>query len=324
MGINVNVSTATTPGLLPVEQPDVTGSWDNPMVMVECVIGCSNQITYGDYNEVTIGGYFDICAGMLLEVTVGATVEVITPLAVEVIFPFPGQSILRAIATVPASVAASAMGFPGRAGPQGSAVPGLQYDVVFGDYTEWVQELSYHQTGSTFEYFWYKVFWAESEILEGLDTDAVECSGYAPEGSTIRTLISNSFIVLVAEGGKLSLLAPLVQIASSFASQYKSDDQIQLSSFAEAILSATVSIILMGPNGSSVKLSDDGITVNATNSVYISPSEQQLGGAPTPNSVTPLAAAIISQAAAAASIAQAWAASAKAELLAAGAIETTG
>lgn len=43
MGINVNVSTQTTPGLLLIEQPDVTGSWDNPMVMVECVWGFSTN-----------------------------------------------------------------------------------------------------------------------------------------------------------------------------------------------------------------------------------------------------------------------------------------
>jgi len=30
MGINPNVSTTTTPGLLEIEQPDVTGSWDHP------------------------------------------------------------------------------------------------------------------------------------------------------------------------------------------------------------------------------------------------------------------------------------------------------
>lgn len=325
MGINVNVSTATTPGLLPVEQPDVTGSWDNPMVMVECVIGCSNQITYGDYNEVTIGGYFDICAGVLLEVTVGATVEVVTPLAVEVIFPLSAaQPMLAAIGAGPAMAAASAMGFAGRASPQGATVTGLQYDVVFGDYTEWVQDLSYSQTGSTFEYYWYKVFWAQDELLDGLDTAAVECSGYAAEGSTTRTLVSNGNIALFA-GTELLLLAPLTQIASAAQSIYQFDTSIGLMSYAATLtLSSMTSVSLTGTGGCNVILSDEGIAINVSTSVYTCPEKASLGGAAAPPLVTPLAAEIISQAAAAAAIAQAWAASAEAELLAADALSTPG
>jgi len=290
------------------------------MVMVECVIGCSNQITYGDYNEVTIGGYFDICAGVLLEVTLGATVEVITPLAVEVIFPLPFvQPMLAAIGAGPAMAAASAMGFAGRASQQGATVTGLQYDVVFGDYTEWVQELSYSQTGATFEYYWYKVFWAQNEFLVGPNTVSVECSGYAAEGSTIRTLVSNDSIVLNAAAGGLILLAPLTQIASEDNSGYQSDTEIQLTSYVQTTVSSMTSVNLTG-TGSSVILSDEGITVNVATSVYTCPEKASLGGAAAPPPVAPLAAEIISQAAAAAAIAQAWVASAEAELSAAEAL----
>lgn len=318
MGINVNVSTATTPGLLPVEQPDVTGSWDHPMVLNEVVIGCFNQFTYGDYNEVTIGGYLDVCVGMLLEVVLGATVEVITPLAVEVIFPMPGcQNVLKAIGAGPAMAAASAMGFEGRNAMQGGSQPGLQYDVVFGDYTEWVKDLAYTQTGGgTYEYYWVKVFVAQEERKSFPTCDAAECSGYGPDGGT-RTLVSAGNTTLVASGD-LCFLGNITNIASESSIGVQSTDQIMLTSNELAVTLSAITSITIQAGGSTLTMNAAGITVNAPAHEYAAASPIKAGGAAAAIAVDPLAAQIIAQAAAAAAAAEAWVASAEAEMAAAG------
>jgi len=322
MGINVNVSTATTPGLLPVEQPDVTGSWDHPMVLNEVVIGCFNQLTYGDYNEVTIGGYFDVCVGMLLEVVLGATVEVITPLAVEVIFPIPGcQNVLKAIGAGPAMAAASAMGFEGRNAMQGGDQPGLQYDVVFGDYTEWVQELAYTQTGEgTYEYYWVKVFVAQEETKSYPTCNAVECSGYGPAGSAgggTRTLLSEGNTTLIASED-LGFLGSIANIASESSIGVQSTEEVMLTSNTEAVTLSAIESITVQAGVSTLTMNAAGITVNAPAHEYAAASPIKTGGDPDAIAVVPLAAQIIAQAAAAAAAAEAWVASAEAEMAAAG------
>jgi len=322
MGINVNVSTATTPGLLPVEQPDVTGSWDHPMVLNEVVIGCFNQLTYGDYNEVTIGGYFDVCVGMLLEVVLGATVEVITPLAVEVIFPIPGcQNVLKAIGAGPAMAAASAMGFEGRNAMQGGDQPGLQYDVVFGDYTEWVQELAYTQTGEgTYEYNWVKVFTAQKETKDFPACDAVECSGYGPTGSAgggTRTLVSEGNTALIADG-ELNFLGSTTSIVSESNIAVQSYEQLFLTSNTEAVTLSAIESITVQAGTSTLTMNAAGMTINVPAIRCSSVTPAQAGGVFVPSDVVPLAAQIVAQALAAAAAARAWVASAQAEIAAAG------
>lgn len=322
MGINMNVSTQTTPGLLPVEQPDITGSWDHPMVLNEVVIGCFNQLTYGDYNEVTIGGYFDVCVGMLLEVVLGATVEVITPLAVEVIRPMPGgQSVLRALGAGPAMAAASMMGFEGRNAKQGGSQPGLQYDVVFGDYTEWVEELAYTQTGEgTYEYYWVKVFAAQEETKNFPTCNAVECSGYGPEGSPgggTRTLVSEGNTTLLA-GGSLAFLGSITNIASVANLAVQSDDLLVLTSNTQPITLSAITSISVQAGTSTLTMNAAGITINVPALQFTNTQPSMAGGAPVAIVVAPLAAQIIAQAATAAAAAQAWVASAEAEMAAAG------
>lgn len=320
MGINVNVSTKTTPGLLEVEQPDVTGSWDHPMMMLECVWGFSNQLTYGDYNEVTVGGYFDVCFGVLLEVVLGATVEIISPLAVEVILPIPGlQPLLRVLGSKPAMAAATKAGWAGRTSGQGGDKAGLQYDVVFGNYVESVWELKFTQhSGDRYDSEWVKTVVADNHGSYFPTLDHVECIGI--EGDTGgRTLVSNSSIVLTAAAGPFSVLAGQVNVASTEAN-------IVLSS-AAAIgvfcnsglvqLSATPGGLSLAADGAQVLIATGEVTVSADTLTFSSGEPVKAGGPPLAVAPLSLAAAIIAQAAAAAAAATAWAASAEAEIAAA-------
>ena len=325
MGINVNVSTQTTPGLLLIEQPDVTGSWDNPMVMVECVWGFSNQLTYGDYNEVTIGGYFDICLGVLLEVVLGPTVEVISPLAVEVIRPMgPLQPLLAALGSGPAMAAAGAAGWAGRTSVQGGSEPGLQYDVVFGNYVESVSKLKFTQHGgNAYESDEMKTEVAETHGVYCPTADHQECIGTnigTKASSGAKTLVSNAGISLTASSGPLCIYGGTVNIASTAAN-------VAIVAVAQVSISNTnypsgcVNIsgadsILLTVGGSQVAISDAEIWFTAAKQTFSSGSPYEV--TPTPFAAVPLslAAAIISQAAAAAAAANAWAASADAEIAA--------
>lgn len=325
MGINVNVSTQTTPGLLLIEQPDVTGSWDNPMVMVECVWGFSNQLTYGDYNEVTIGGYFDICLGVLLEVVLGPTVEVISPLAVEVIRPMgPLQPLLAALGSGPAMAAAGAAGWAGRTSAQGGSEPGLQYDVVFGNYVESVSALKFTQhSGNAYESEEMKTEVAETHGVYCPTADHQECIGTnigTKASSGAKTLVSNAGISLTASSGPLCIYGGTVNIASTAAN-------VAIVAVAQVSISNTnypsgcVNIsgaesILLTVGGSQVAIGDAEIWFTAAKQTFSSGSPYEV--TPTPFAAVPLslAAAIISQAAAAAAAANAWAASADAEIAA--------
>lgn len=319
MGINVNVSTATTPGLLEVEQPDVTGSWDHPMVMLECVWGFSNQLTYGDYNEVTIGGYIDVCFGVLLEVVLGATVEIVSPLAVEVILPIPGlQPLLRFLGTKPAMAAAKAAGWAGRTSGQGGDKPGLQYDVVFGNYVESVSELKFKQhSGDKFDSEWVKTHVATSHSFYFPAVDHVECIGI--EGDTgARTLVSSSSILLTAPAGPFSVLSGEVNIASTAAN-------VVLSATAGVVACANGGLVQLSATGN-LSLAADGaqaliaageVKISADSLVLSSGDPVKAGGPPLVVAPASLAAGIILQAEAAAAAATAWAASAASEMAAA-------
>lgn len=320
MGINVNVSTKTTPGLLEVEQPDVTGSWDNPMVMLECVWGFSNQLTYGDYNEVTIGGYVDVCLGVLLEVVLGATVEIISPLAVEVILPIPGlQPLLKVLGTTPAMAAAETAGWAGRSSAQGGDRPGLQYDVVFGNYVESVSELKFIQhSGDRFDAEWVKTHLATNHVFTFPALDHVECIGV--EGDTGgKTLVSNSSILLAAPTGPFSVLAGQVNIAST-ASNVVLSAAAGVAVFCSAgllQLSATPGGLSLAADGAQALIATGEITLSAASLTFSSGEAVKAGGPPVTVAPPSLAAAIIAQAAAAASAATAWAASAAADAAAA-------
>jgi hypothetical protein len=320
MGINVNVSTQTTPGLLPVEQPDVTGSWDNPMVMLECVWGFSNQVTYGDYNEVTIGGYLDVCFGVLLEVVIGATVEIISPLAVEVILPVPGlQPLLAVLGSGPAMAAATKAGWAGRTSGQGGDKQGLQYDVVFGNYVESVSELKFKQhSGDAFDSEWVKTVVADSHVATFPAVDHVECIGFDSSGG--KTLVSGSSILFGALAGPFSLLAGQVKVAST-------EFNIVLAAMAGAAqvftnggaiqLSATPGGLTLAADGAQALIATGEITISAETVTFSSGEPAKAGAPPVVVAPIPLAAQIIAQAEAAASAATAWAASAAAEIAAA-------
>lgn len=335
MGINVNISTATTPGLLEVEQPDVTGSWDNPMTMVECVWGFSNQLTYGDYDEVTIGGYFDICIGLLLEVVLGATVEVISPLAVEIIYPIdPLQPLLAAIGSGPAKAAAGAAGWAGRSEPQGGKQPGLQYDVVFGNYLESVTHLKFEQHGGDkFDSAWVKAVVAETYTVNLPAADLQEFIGAdvgyeAADGTTktlsapasAKTLVSNSSITLTATSGPLLFISGQLGVASSAAAVEISSPTgglaIANNGVGQTNLSAVGTLSLTG--------GDAQVQIGG-GAIRITPSAQQTlsaaggvgaGSAPVIPPPVSLAAAIVAQAQAAADAATAWAANAQAQMAA--------
>lgn len=325
MGINVNVSTKTTPGLLLIEQPDVTGSWDNPMVMVECVWGFSNQLTYGDYNEVTIGGYFDICLGVLLEVVLGPTVEVISPLAVEVIRPMgPLQPLLAALGSGPAMAAAGAAGWAGRASAQGGSEPGLQYDVVFGNYVERVSALKFTQhSGNAYESDGIKTDVAEKRTVNCPTADHQECIGTnigTKASSGAKTLVSNEGISLGADFGPLCIYGGTVNIASTAANvAIVAVEQVSIFNTNNSTGCVNISgaeSILLTAGGSQVAIGDAEIWFTAAKQTFSSGSPYEV--TPTPLAAEPLslAAAIISQAAAAAAAANAWAASADAEIAA--------
>lgn len=319
MGINVNVSTQTTPGLLPVEHPDVTGSWDNPLVMLECVWGFSNQVTCGDYNEVTIGGYLDVCFGVLLEVVIGATVEIISPLAVEVILPVPGlQPLLAVLGSGPAMAAATKAGWAGRTSGQGGDKQGLQYDVVFGNYVESVSELKFKQhSGDAFDSEWVKTVVADTHVATFPAVDHVECIGF--DGTGARTLVSGSSILLAAPAGPFSLLAGQVKVAST-------EFNIVLAAMAGAAqvftdggaiqLSATPGGLTLAADGAQALIATGEITISAETVTFSSGEPAKAGAPPVVVAPISLAAQIIAQAEAAASAATAWAASAAAEVTA--------
>lgn len=319
MGINVNVSTATTPGLLEVEHPEVTGSWDHPMVMLECVWGFSNQVTWGDYNEVTIGGYLDVCFGVLLEVVLGATVEIVSPLAVEVILPLPGlQPLLRVLGTTPAMAAATAAGWAGRTSGQGGDKPGLQYDVVFGNYVESVSELKFKQhSGDKFDNEWVKTHVATSHSFNFPALDHVECIGV--EGDTGgRTLVSSSSILLMAPAGPFSVLAGEVNIAST-ATNVVLSSATGVGVFCGVgllQLSATPGGLSLAADGAQALIAAGEVTISADSLVLSSGDPVKAGGPPLAVAPLSLAAGIILQAEAAAAAATAWAASAAAEMAA--------
>lgn len=319
MGINVNVSTATTPGLLEVEHPEVTGSWDHPMVMLECVWGFSNQVTWGDYNEVTIGGYLDVCFGVLLEVVLGATVEIVSPLAVEVILPLPGlQPLLRVLGTTPAMAAATAAGWAGRTSGQGGDKPGLQYDIVFGNYVESVSELKFKQhSGDKFDNEWVKTHVATSHSFNFPALDHVECIGV--EGDTGgRTLVSSSSILLMASAGPFSVLAGEVNIAST-ATNVVLSSATGVGVFCGAgllQLSATPGGLSLAADGAQALIAAGEVTISADSLVLSSGDPVKAGGPPLAVAPLSLAAGIILQAEAAAAAATAWAASAAAEMAA--------
>jgi len=334
MGINPNISTATTPGLLEIEQPDVTGSWDNPMTMVECVWGFSNQLTYGDYDEVTIGGYFDICIGLLLEVVLGATVEVICPLAVEVILPVPLlQPALAAIGSGPAKAAAGAAGWAGRSEPQGGKQPGLQYDVVFGNYYESVTHLIFTQHGGdAFDSEWVKAVIAETYTVELPDADhqefvGVDVQSTAADGTpqmlsapvSAKTLVSNSDIALTAPTGPLLVVGTEVNIASSAGNARIAalgPLSIANNGAGQTNLFAVSTIQLTGGE-TQVQIGGGQITVTPGASQVLT-AAAGIGAGRTPLAAAPqsLAAAIVAQAQAAAEAATAWAANASAQVAA--------
>jgi hypothetical protein len=319
MGINVNVSTQTTPGLLEIEQPDITGSWDNPMVMLECVWGFSNQLTYGDYNEVTIGGYVDICLGVLLEVVLGATVEIISPLSVEVILPIPGlQPVLAVLGSGPAMGAASAAGWAGRTAGQGRAEQGLQYDVVFGNYVESVSELKFKQhSGNAFDSEWVKTVVAESHVASFPAVDHAECIGF--ESSGTRTLVSYSQILLAAPAGPFSVLAGAVNVASTAFNVVlaATAGAVQVFTNGGVVQLSALSGLTLAADGAQALIASGEITISAEAVTFSSGEPVKAGGPPLALAPVSLAAEIISQAAAAAAAATALAASAAAEVAAA-------
>lgn len=334
MGINPNVSTTTTPGLLEIEQPDVTGSWDHPMTMVECVWGFSNQLTYGDYDEVTIGSYVDFCLGVLLEVVLGATVEVVSPLAVEVIYPMdPLQPLLAAMGSGPAKAAAGAAGWAGRSEPQGGKQPGLQYDVVFGNYYEATTHLIFTQHGGdAFDSEWVRAVVAGTHTVElpdadhqefvGVDVESTAADGTvqtlsAPESA--KTLVSNSDITLSAPTGPLLVVGTEVNIASSAgnaAIAAKGPLSIANNGAGQTNLFAVSTIALKGGE-TQVQIGGGQITVTPGASQVLSAAAGIGAGSP-PLAAAPqsLAAAIVAQAQAAAAAATAWAANASAQVAA--------
>jgi hypothetical protein len=316
MGINVNVSTATTPGLLPVEQPDVTGSWDNPMVMVECVWGFSNQLTYGDYNEVTVGGYLDVCFGVLLEVVLGATVEVISPLAVEIIYPMgPLQPLLAALGSGPAMAAATAAGWTGRTKAQGGDKPGLQYDVVFGNYVEMTSELKFTQhRGDHYDAAWMKTVVADTHTVNVPTADHQEWIGIEGE-SGVKTLVSAAAISLQANAGPFKVMAGSVGIASeeSGVTLTAGGTLAVFNNSAGAVNLSGVDSMSLASTGTEVTFAPDLLAITAATVTFSAPEPQSMGSTPIAEDPLSLAAAIIAQASAAVAAATDWAASAAAE-----------
>jgi hypothetical protein len=322
MGINTSVSTATTPGLLTVEQPDVQGTWEQAVVVVECVWGFSNQLTYGDYNEVTVGGYFDICFGVLLEVVLGATVEVISPLAVEVIYKAgPLQPALAALGSGPAMSAASAAGWEGRTKAMGADVEGLQFDVVFGNYYESVSNLTFRQKyGDVFEFEHVKTVVAATHTYTSTAAHQ-ECIGaaesfvkgggaFTPSGA--KTLVSETSVTLSSVAGPLLIYGQFVKIASSV-------DDLTIGAGANLSISATTGTLggmgisavdaidlQAGTNG--VAIGNGQIEFSAPQQTFSSGSGVFAGPPPLLEAVTSSAEDIIKQAERAAQAAKAWAA----------------